>query len=107
MQEQTNEKHHTMCASVSAESRPMQISCTFAEVTAGAFLSTNVSFTYCITLGWIHVLHASSAAAISGGPCGPSYHNVARWQVSHTSQAGFYLADTAGSYCFFSTVHTL
>lgn len=79
----------------------MQIACSFAEATAGAFLATTVSFTYCITLGWIPILYASSAAAMSAGPCGPSYHIIALWQVSHISQAGFYLADTAASYCFF------
>ncbi len=97
------EKNSIAGACVFTESCPACFTCNF-EATAGTFTSTTVSFTYCITLGWIHMLYASSAASMSGSPCVPSYHITALWQVSHTSQVGFYHTDTAVSYCS-SPVH--
>lgn len=100
--------HSIACACVFTESCLVHFTCNFVETTAGTFiLTTALSFTYCITLGWIHMLYASSAASISSGPCVPSYHITALWQVSDTSQAGFYHVDTAvSSFSLYITVQT-
>lgn len=91
-------------ACVFVEASFVLFTCSFAETTAGTFTSTTaLSFTYCMTLGWMHMLYASSAASMSSGPCVPPYHVTALWQVSHTSQAGF----SSCRYCSAlpSTVH--
>lgn len=87
--EVNRQKHSVACTCVFPESCSVHFTCNYVETTAGKFTTTTVSFTYCITLGWIHMLHASSVASMSGDPCVPFYHITALWQVSHTSQVGW------------------
>lgn len=96
----SGEKRGIACTCVYPQSCSLRFTCNFVETTAGKSSATTVSFTYCITLGWIHMLHASCAATMSGELCLPFSHIAALWQVSYTSQVGCWHAHTAVSYCY-------